>query len=283
MKVIVTGATGQLGKAVIESWQSVPTVQLYPYSEEDFDITNESMINKYVTRGFDVLLNCAAYTNVDCAEQGSAAAYLVNAEAVKKLAIKAAQAKLKFVHISTDYVFSGLKQTGYTEDDKPEPINEYGRSKLAGEIFLQKYCSDYLLVRTAWLYGGEGLNFINRVRNHDGKKEPLRVAKDQIGSPTCATDLAFVIYQLLKQKATGLFHVVSQGQASRLEWAKAITDYLKLDVDLQGVSSNELAQGIAKRPKFSCLDSIRLEKTNVKKIQDWKSALYSFLKSTYLS
>ncbi|HMB30560.1 MAG TPA: dTDP-4-dehydrorhamnose reductase, partial [Desulfohalobiaceae bacterium] len=200
MRVVVPGASGQLGKEVVAQLQSLGETVI-PLTRQEMDLNLKETISTCINDlSPDVVINCAAYTQVDQAESDPEAAYTVNQRSVRELALISRGIKAVFVHISTDFVFDGSKSCPYTEEDHPYPVNVYGASKLAGEKEVLDLCPQSLLLRTSWLYNHEGHNFVQTILRLAKEREIIRVVDDQIGSPTCVKDLAQVILTLLKNE-----------------------------------------------------------------------------------
>lgn len=197
----------------------------------DFDITDPAQL-KSVVQAADIIVNCAAYTNVDKAESEPDLAYKVNAQAVGTLGTLAAEQNKFVFHISTDFVFDGSKDRPYSETDSPNPISQYGRTKLAGEKFLQQSDCPHCIIRVQWTYGRAGNNFVKKLISRAQQDGKVKVVDDQTGSPTATTEVAFAICELLAQKPQGLFHFAAAGYVSRFDMAKFIFDDLNMPIDL---------------------------------------------------
>ena len=214
-----------------------------------------------------MVIHCAAYTNVDKAEEEPEKAELINVKGTENIAKVSAELDIPVVYISTDYVFDGSKNTPYTPDDIPNPLNIYGKTKLVGEEMIKKYCKKYYIVRTSWLYGHYGKNFVETMISMADKPE-LKVVDDQIGCPTWTVELANGILKLLS-KPYGTYHVCGGGQTSWYGFAKEIFKNMNLDVNLIPCSSAEFPRP-AKRPAYSAMD-------NQKLCRNWESALRDYI------
>ncbi len=225
IRVLVTGAEGQLGKCI----QDIAT----SYSQFKFDFVNKNELNIaaredvysfFSKNSYDFCINCAAYTNVEQAEKTPEIAYSVNAEGVKNLALACKENSVKLIHISTDYVFDGENDQGYLPSDKPNPINEYGRSKLKGEQYIQEILNEYMIIRTSWLYSEYGHNFYKSILKKAGEGETLHVTDDQIGCPTNANNLASYILDCLKRDpwVTGIEHFTDKKAMTWYDFAVSI-------------------------------------------------------------
>lgn len=272
---LVIGANGMLGSMMVErltaSGANVQGVIL-----SDLDITNEQQAESVIReRGPEIIMNCAAYTNVDGAETDEETARHVNGDGVLNLARAAKQIGARLVHISTDYVFSGTQADGYNEDSQPEPKGAYGRTKLAGERALAESGADFLLVRTAWLYGPGGKNFVDTIRAKLQSGEALNVVGDQIGSPTFTGDVADAIIALVNDEVpSGIYHLVNNGRASWYDFACAIRDALGASANISEVSSGEFPRP-APRPPYSVLSN-----TKRPPLPQWHDALTRYLQRT---
>jgi dTDP-4-dehydrorhamnose reductase len=222
----------------------------------------------------DVIINCAAYTNVDEAESEHELADIINNQAVDIISRWTSYNNKKFIHISTDYVFDGLSNIPLSEDSKTNPVNEYGSSKLKGEQVCFKNDTNSIIIRTSWLYSSFGNNFLKTIIELMKKNSSVKVVNDQIGSPTYAYDLAKVIVQIILNKKTesGLFHYSSEGVISWFEFAESIKELYGLDCKILGVSSIEY-NTLAKRPKYSLLSKSLIKKTFNLEIPDYKQSL----------
>jgi len=274
VKVLLTGADGQLGRA----WRALAQAEgilTFALSRQELDITNGQKLREKVLHiQPEVILNAAAYTAVDKAEAEPQLAFAVNARAVATLAEVANEVGALLVHVSSDYVFDGRSQRPYREEDPPNPLSVYGKSKLAGEEAAKK-AHQHLIVRTSWLFG-EGWNFVEAIRSQlrAGAKE-LRVVADQRGRPTYARDLALALWQLLQKESRGLFHVANEGCASWAEFAEEIVRQLGLATPVLPIST-EAAGRPAPRPAYSVLDTSRFAGV-VGPLRPWQEALAAYL------
>ena len=228
MKLLITGCKGQLGTEIQKQlrlgYSEIGTIpeelqnaDVTAIDIDTLDLSDESAVMTYIsTLKPDIIINCAAYTNVDGCETNRETAYQANTIVPKNLALAAEANQAKLIHISTDYVFDG-KDNGYkprTETDKPNPISAYGETELQGELFVQQYCTRYFIVRTAWLYSYYGKNFVKTIVNAAKKYGKLEVVNDQLGNPTNASDLAQVLLQLAVTDNYGLYHCTGEGICS---------------------------------------------------------------------
>lgn len=280
MKVLITGAGGQLGQDLIRVLSG--SHQLFAHTRAGLNIADEAAVYAAIRKAQpDIVINAAAHTNVDLAERQANDAYLINSIGTNHVARAAAEAGAKLVHISTDYVFDGSKRTPYTESDRPNPINIYGNSKLHAEKFVELACERYFILRTSWLYGKTGSNFVTKVASLASQKEEISVVDDQFGSPTYTLDLARFIGQVMLTDHYGLYHASNRGYCSRFEFAQAILQTLQLDhVRLVPVSSDVFATP-AERPAYSVFDDEAIRRNRLPRLRPWKEALTDFLLNDY--
>ena len=242
----------------------------------EFDITNPQEF-KEALNNTNIIVNCAAYTNVDGAESESNLAHLVNAEAVGHLGAFVKEIDAWLLHISTDFVFDGRLGRPYVETDLPNPINEYGRSKLTGEHLLGQSGCRHCIMRVEWTYGQAGDNFVTKLIRLAKSKKELRVVDDQTGSPTATTEVARVILKLLSVKPEGLFHFASNGYVSRYEMAEFIFDKLSMDVNLLACKTSDFASA-AERPLNSRFDCSKIKALLGEPIESWQVSLERYLR-----
>ena len=247
----------------------------------------------------DTVINAAAYTNVDGCETAREECFAVNADAVKNIAEACQSKKIHIIHFSTDYVFDGTTRVPYKEDDKCNPINVYGESKLAGENFLRTLSDNYLLIRTSWLYGIKGKNFVQAIlekakaknfiddtmakaKAKTEKSSTLSVVDDQVGSPTYTKDLAAAVAILIEKNAKGIFHVTNRGSCSWHQFAVKIMQESGFDkIEVRPIKSDQL-QRPARRPAYSILSMQKFIQTTGKTMQPWQLALQDYLKGSKL-
>lgn len=275
MKILVTGAKGMLAKAVIERFKEH---ELILTDVEELDITNLEQVEEFVMNCKpDVIINCAAYTAVDKAEEEAILARKINADGPKNLAIAAKRENCKLVHISTDYVFNGDLELGsvYKEDDLTAPVTVYGITKLEGEEAIKENMENYYIFRTAWLYG-DGKNFVRTMLRFGKEREKVDVVFDQHGSPTYTVDLADVIYQALeKQIPYGIYHSTNMGYTTWFDFTKEIYKIAGISCEVNPVTSEQF-KSLAKRPENSKLSKNKLLNAGIK-IPDWENALARYL------
>ncbi len=268
MKVLVTGANGMLGQDLCpileESGCFVIKTDI-----DNLDITNKKETIETIEKiRPDLIIHCAAYTNVDKAETDEKNAHLINAVGAENIALGAKNTDSTLVYISTDYVFDGKKSTPYLPTDKPNPLSVYGKTKLEGEKMVQKYCTKYYIARTSWLYGINGKNFVETMISLATKPE-LKVVNDQRGCPTWTVELIRGILKLLN-KPYGIYHICGSNSTTWYEFAKTIFEKENLKVNLIPCTSDEFKQ-IAKRPSYSVLDNDNIARP-------WKDALDDYLR-----
>lgn len=278
MVVLVTGANGQLGNEMRIVAQNSKDHYIFTDVAE-LDITNLDAIREMVAKeGVKVIINCAAYTNVDKAEEDVDFCTLLNATAVENLAIAMKEVDGLLVHVSTDYVFGGDPyNTPCTEDKKGTPTGVYGQTKLQGEQNIQKVGCHYLIIRTAWLYSEFGKNFVKTMLNLTATKPELKVVFDQTGTPTYAYDLATAIYGIVENRKyenkDGIYHYSNEGVCSWFDFTKMIAEYAgNTTCDIQPCHSNEFPSKVI-RPSYSVLDKTKIKNTFGIKVPYWTDSL----------
>lgn len=275
MKIILTGAKGMLASDIQEVLSQ--REELIPLSKEELDVTDsERVLNVITDLKPDVVIHCAAFTNVDQCELEPDKAYLVNTIGTWAIASACAKIDALLVYISTDYVFDGRKNSPYIEIDEPNPLNIYGKSKLGGEKMVTSLLRRFFIVRTAALYGSKGKNFVTTILNKAKEGKPLGVVADQIVSPTYTYDLARAIHSLLASPFYGIYHIVNQGEVSWYDFAKEILRLSGIDTQINPISSSEWPSP-AKRPPYSALCSIAWNNFRLPPMRDWQDALSEFL------
>lgn len=272
-KVLVTGASGQLGQCIKRLSSRYQELEFTFASSDDLDLTLFGVVSAYLRlHEFDYCINCAAYTKVEQAEKEQEMAYLINAEAVKNLAANCAENDCVLIHISTDYVFDGKQETPYTEDDETCPLNVYGASKLMGEEYIRGLMEDYFIFRTSWLYSDIGHNFFNTIRKKAEAGEELNITTTQKGTPTNAYDLAEFILELIANdnQNFGTYHYSNLGEATWYDFAEEILKHMKTNSQLK---VNNDFQTIATRPEYSVLSKEKLQNAFSIPVEDWKVSL----------
>lgn len=280
-KGLVTGANGQLGCCIKEASKTYPDVDLTFVDRRTLDITNSHSVNMFFEENnFDFCINAAAYTNVEKAESDKEQAFLVNAEGVKNLSIACKTHNVTLLHMSTDYVFDGNKQTPYLETDRVNPINVYGASKLKGEEYIKEICDKYFIIRTSWLYSHFGHNFLNSILRFSKEKDTITITTEQTGSPTNANDLAVVLLQIIDTdlKEYGIYHFSNDGEATWFDFAKAIIELSRLSNKVIVVKTDYYPT-FAKRPTYSILNSDKIRLLSKIKIDHWRLSLKKLLEN----
>jgi dTDP-4-dehydrorhamnose reductase len=273
MRILITGAQGQLGTAL---QRTLAGEDLVLEDLPEFDLTNPTCEDHIRRANPNIILHVGAYTNVDQAERDPELAHAVNAEGTRRVAQAAKAVKARLIYVSTDYVFDGTKTSPYHEQDQPHPLNHYGRSKYEGEQAVLKICSDSLVVRTAWLFGHEGHNFVKTIMRLATERSVLEVVDDQRGCPTYVEDLAPALEQLAKSDLQGLCHVTNRGDCSWYEFAQAIVSQTGARVDVRPISTADAGRP-AKRPVYSVLSPDRFA-MRYSPLSDWHDALSRFMK-----
>ena len=279
MKVLVTGANGQLGRSLRRSFASAPVI----YTDvEELDITDLAAIRAMVAReGIDTIVNCAAYTNVDAAEDNPALAEKLNAGAVENLAIAMKEVSGLLVQISTDYVYGGKPHhSPIPEDEEPAPQDVYAVTKLHGEEAIRRIGCRHIIIRTAWLYSEFGKNFVKTMLRLTAEKPSIQVVNDQRGTPTYAGDLADVIVKILNQKEEGeVFHYTNEGECTWYEFAKTIAEYAgHTGCEIRPCTSDEFPSKVH-RPAYSVLDKSKIKSALGISIPHWTDSLKKCLGS----
>ena len=283
MNILVTGANGQLGQEM----QRLSTVSPNNYLFTDvaeLDITDAGAVRQAVEQNaIDVIVNCAAYTNVERAEEDEAVAEAINCNAVKNLADAAAATGATLIHVSTDYVFDGTGHLPYTEKAATSPLGAYGRTKLAGEKAVQKSGCKHLIFRTAWLYSEYGNNFLKTMLRLTGEKEHINVVFDQVGSPTYAGDLAMTIFSIIESGYfagnEGLYHFTNEGVCSWYDFAVEIAAAVGHDkCRIMPCHTSEFPTKAA-RPAYSVLDKTKIKTTFGVEIPHWRESMIYCLKN----
>jgi len=280
MKVLILGALGMLGQDLLPILSA--KYEVFGRDIDEADITDPDQVRKEIeTVGPDVVINAAAYTDVDGCEAKRELAFSVNAEGAHHIALECARLGSRMIHLSTDYVFDGASQIPYPEGAEPNPLNVYGKSKLQGEIYIRETLDNFLIIRTAWLYGAHGKNFVDTILRLAAQQDELRVVDDQRGSPTFTKDLAQAISLVLAKGIQGILHVTNSGSCTWFEFARKILEIKKPLNDqlrLVPISSKELGRP-ASRPANSVLDCSRFEKFTGSKMRPWEKALEDYLSS----
>jgi len=294
MRILVTGKNGQLGRSIQKLVNTDTKIDNNQHSNDfifvgrgDLDLSSESNIDHYFSNNdkFDIIINCAAYTQVDKAEQEVELANQINHLAVKQLASIANKQQAKLIHVSTDYVFDGESDKPYIETDISNPINVYGKTKLAGEQALKDVMPiNAIIIRTSWVYSEYGNNFVKTMLRLGKERNELNVVSDQIGSPTYATDLAGVILEIIKSKefreenqTTQIYHYSNKGEISWYEFAQEIFKIENMDCKVSPITTQQYPTP-AKRPRKTLMNKDKIVEVFNIKISNWKSSLNSCMK-----
>lgn len=289
MRILITGANGQLGSEFRAIHENYPQHEFHFMGSKELDITQpNSVLEAFEQIKPEVVINCAAYTAVDQAEDEPEKAFAVNAEGVKNLVEACGKCNTALIHISTDYVFDGTKETPYLESDPTKPINVYGESKLKGEQYVLNSTIKGLVIRTSWVYSSFGANFVKTMIRLGKEREELNVVSDQFGSPTYARDLAEACLTLIDQlddwpEQPSVYHYSNEGVISWHEFAKEIMKQAGLKCKANPIPTEAYPMK-AKRPKYSVLSTGKLQAQFAVGLKDWKSSLKeSINKLLYLS
>ena len=272
MRILVTGAKGQLGQEL----QRVLTGEdVIAADRPDYELTDPKLGDKIASIRPNLVIHTAGHTDVDGCERDPEIAFAVNAQGTRRVAEGAAKANARLIYISTDFVFDGKKREPYTERDPVNPLNVYGRSKLAGEEEALKGCRRTLVLRTSWLYGVHGKNFVKTILNLAVTQPEVRVVEDQRGSPTYARHLAQVIAGLIRSDVTGVIHAGGEGECSRYEFAKAILQEAGLGCRVVPISTAESGR-LARRPPYTALSTAFLHQHGLN-LPPWREGVRQFL------
>jgi dTDP-4-dehydrorhamnose reductase len=302
MKIFITGAGGMLGTELMQELGR--TYEISGANAKECDVTDYYRVNEIISNQKpDVIIHTAAYTDVDGAETDQERAFRVNGEGARNVALVAREIGAKMYHISTDYIFGGAKKMPYVEDDPPNPLGIYAKSKLQGEQEVQKHLENHLIIRTAWLYGKHGDNFVKSILRLAKTRDTLRVVNDQIGSPTYTKDLCWGIKKLLAletvrrpsspeiinsvvnlpsqalKHVTGIIHLTNSGSCSWYEFTLSILKYANLNnIQVLPISTSQLRRP-ALRPYYSVLSNAKFKMITGYEMRPWESGLKEYLSS----
>ena len=283
LKILVTGANGQLGSEIRRIANDTNAYNFTFVDIEEMDLADEGSVNRFFEgKHFDFIINCAAYTAVDRAEEESALAYRVNSDAVKLVATICLEKKIRLIHISTDYVFDGYGNTPIPDTAAPHPLSVYGESKLAGEQHVLNILKDAYIIRTAWVYSYFGKNFVKTIARLAKERDTLGVVYDQVGSPTHAKDLADAIIRIIhsiesdKVDAPGIYHYANEGVTSWYDLACFIIQHYGFPCQVNPISTEEY-KTLAIRPRYTVLDKRKIKVTFGIEIPHWHESLLSCL------
>ena len=274
MKILITGAFGMLGSDLRETLNNH---ELIVTGSKDLDITDQKKVIEFISeKSPEIVINAAAYTAVDNCETNYNDAYAVNALGPKNLAIACNKINIPLIHISTDYVFDGNKREPLKEEDNLGPKTVYGKTKLEGEKFVQENTKKFFILRTAWLYGIHGKNFVQTMLNLSKKNKELKVVNDQIGSPTYSKDLAIAIGELLNSDKYGIYHLTNKGEVSWYEFAKKIFELSNINIIVKPVTTEEFPRP-APRPHYSVLSNQKWNDAGFTPMRNYVDALKEYL------
>ncbi len=256
-------------------------IEVIEAPHEKLDITLKDKVSEVVSRHTpDIIINCAAFTNVDKCETEKEMAFNVNAMGPKYIAASAKECGARVIHISTDFVFDGSGNRPYVEEDQTGPLTEYGRTKLEGERNIQNFCNSFLIVRTSWLFGHKGTNFASKMLELAEHKKELFVVTDEIGSPTYTPDLAEALWTLIKQECEGIINVSNDGSCSRYEWAEYILKALGYNIKVNRIKSSQYNRP-AKVPLNSTLNCQKLAAITGMRMRSWQEAVTEYLNTLF--
>ena len=281
INLLVTGSSGQLGQCLKQLLLSATDISCYFAAREDLDITNSDELQRFFSdHNFDYCINTAAYTNVEKAESEQKEAFLINAEGAYSLAKACKKHNVVLLHISTDYVFDGMAKTPYQEQDRTNPLNVYGASKLKGEQHIGNTWNKHFIIRTSWLYSQYGHNFLNSMLEFAKQKKALTITTQQKGTPTNANDLAQVLVTIIKtgNARYGVYHFSNQGEATWYDFAKAIFKATG-EIDTVNLAKTEHYATFAKRPSYSVLNCNKLKDTLGITYRNWEDSLKQIINS----
>lgn len=275
MKILITGASGQLGTEIQEMASKILDGTFHFYNSSQLDITNEKAVNEvFLSNAFDYCINCAAYTAVDKAEEDCEMADRINVTGAENLAKACDQYNATMIHISTDFVFDGTHFKPLKESEPTNPVNYYGASKLKGEKAVAATLNNHFILRTSWLYSSFGNNFVKTMLRLAQTKDELNIIADQIGSPTYARDLSKGILQIIssKKKSYGLYHFSNEGVASWYDFTKAIFEYQNLKTKVNPITTEQYPTPAA-RPHYSVMDKTKFRESFNAEIPHWRESL----------
>ena len=278
--ILITGSHGQLGNEMQQAANRFPAFKFIYTDVEDLDICDKAALDAFVkANAVNVIVNCAAYTAVDKAEDDVELCYKINAEAVRNIGEVAHQNGLKVVHVSTDYVFDGTNYVPYSEDQPVSPNTVYGKSKLAGEQALMETCEQAVILRTAWLYSSFGNNFVKTMLKLGVERDSLNVIFDQIGSPTYAADLADTILKIISHETfvPGIYHFSDEGVCSWYDFTKTIHRIAGITCDVRPIETKDYPARTP-RPHYSVLNKAKIKATYGITIPHWEESLERCMK-----
>lgn len=282
MKILVLGSQGMLGKELVSRLPAFARASLSPITviaanHTQVDITRGTDTSRFILRERpDVIVNCAAFTNVDACETQRTEAFGVNASGAKNIALAGKETGARLIHISTDFVFDGTKNEPYVETDQPNPVSQYGKSKLEGELAIQEISDAYTIIRTAWLYGHGKKNFVTTIRDIGNRNGSVSVVTDQCGSPTYTADLSHAIWMIISRNLQGIYHVANTGTCSRYEWARKIFELTGDQVSVYPLKTGDYKRA-ATVPQNSSLNCLKYATASGHTMRPWQEALKEYL------
>lgn len=280
MKVLVTGVQGQLGHDVVKEL-TARHITVVGIDKDDCDITDmQAVENVFSQIQPDVVVHCAAYTAVDKAEDDAVTCYSVNVIGTENIAQVCKMLQAKMVYISTDYVFSGRGETPFEVTDTPDPQTVYGETKLAGENAITKFLDRFFIIRTAWVFGANGHNFVKTMLRLGKERSEVGVVSDQFGSPTYTVDLAYLICDMIMTEKYGMYHATNEGFCHWAEFAEEIFRQARLSTKVKHLTSDEYPAK-ARRPYNSRLSKESLDKNGFSRLPHWKDALQRYLQELH--
>ena len=272
MKVLVTGAAGQLGQDVMTAL-AARGHEAIGIDRAEADITDEAQVTEVITAAKpDAVIHCAAYTAVDRAEEETALCTRINVDGTRFIARAAQRCGAKLVYISTDYVFDGSGDTPFLPTDATGPLNVYGQTKLQGEKAARAECTRTFVVRTSWVFGAHGNNFVKTMRRLGTERETVSVVCDEVGAPTYTPDLAALLCEMIESEAYGIYHATNEGVCTRNELAQAVMETFGLPCRVEPITGDQYPTAAA-RPHNSRLSKDCLEQAGFSRLPDWKNAL----------
>ena len=272
MKILITGANGQLGQEFIRKLEKQEK-NLTALGHDRLDVGNlKQVLDIFEDIKPNIVINCSAYNQVDKAEEQKEIAYRTNAIGPKNLAFASEKYRAFLVHYSTDYVFDGTKQTLYIEEDNPEPLSEYAQSKYLGELFLKEETENYLIFRTSWVYGHGKQNFLYKLTQWAQTQEYLKIACDEFSVPTSTKTIVEVTLKAIDEGLTGVYHLVNSGFTSRFEWAREFLKLKGINKFIYPAHQSDFNLP-ARRPRFSAMSNEKICKVTGIQIRDWKEEM----------
>lgn len=280
MRVLVTGAKGQLGTDVMEQLNA-NNIEAVGIDREELDIVDKKACEEFFEKAnaekrIDAVIHCAAYTAVDKAEDEQELSYNINALGTENIALACKKFDMKLMYISTDYVFNGQGERPWEPDDEREPLNVYGKTKYEGELFVEKLSDKYFIVRIAWVFGIAGHNFIKTMLKLAKERDSLTVVDDQIGSPTYTADLSKLLVSMIQTDKYGRYHATNEGYCSWYEFAKEIFKVAGVEIDVNPVDSSAYPAK-AKRPANSRMEKSKLDEMGFKRLPSWQDATRRYI------